>query len=313
MSITASPPTIGQEWNCTFTAHANRQEWLTDRMTCIGASDSAAILGVGYANQSPITVWNSKVNGESDDAVDKRLTIGRLIEPALRAIFTHETGLPCESPGEFSIFRHPEFEWMGATLDGMTKHPDHGPCVVELKNVGQFLKGDWGDQEEPPLKFQIQIMHQLAVTGASHAFLMGLIGGQEPIVFPVARDEEFIAALIEQLREFWGYVERRELPPVDGSEATRKLLGRLWQSQEGKSILLPAEALKWAQEYERAKEDEKAAKARSDEFGNQLRAAFGDAEFGDIPGWGRYSYKTQTNKGYTVEPFSARVLRKCKK
>src|SRR4051812_25601533 len=88
--------------NCTIEEHATREEWLRARMKGIGASDTAAILGEGYEDQSPITVWDSKRNEprEIDPAKLKRFNVAKRLEPAMRGIFTDETGWPCESAGE---------------------------------------------------------------------------------------------------------------------------------------------------------------------------------------------------------------------
>lgn len=276
----------------------------------IGASDTAAVLGVGYANQLPITVWNSKVNGEIDDATLKRLKIGRLMEPSLRAIFTDETTLPCLDPGQFTIYAHPELPWLGATLDGLTTLDGDFCIPVELKNVAYFNRKDWDD--EPPLKFEIQLQHQLAVTGAPYGYLSALIGGNESVVRKIPRNDRFIAAMLPKLREFWEYVERRELPPVDESEATSKLLGKIFHEDEGLSVRLPPEAGDWALELEQAKMEIKEAEKRKTAAENKLKAAIGTATIGDIPGHGRYSWATQHRAAHHVKATTFRVLRKVK-
>jgi putative phage-type endonuclease len=291
----------------------HRQAWLEARRSLVGASDSAGIFGVGYADQSVVTVWDSKVNPprEPDPAKLRRFKVGKLMEPALRAIFADEAGMPCESPGEFTIFRHAELPWLGATLDGVTLHDEYGPCPVELKNVSHFNRDEW-DGDEPPLKFAVQVQHQLAVTGASHGFLLGLVGGNEPVIKTIERNERFIGAMLIRLEEFWGYVERRELPPVDASLATAQILARLWPEDSGATIVLPPEAAEWDRQLVAAKESIKKAEAEKLAAENQLKAALKDATFGELLGGGSYSWKQQTRKGYYVEETSFRVLRRGK-
>lgn len=299
--------------DCLRDVYDSEPAWLEARRSLIGASDSAGIFGVGYADQSAVTVWDSKINParQIDPAKLRKFKVGKLMEPALRAIFADESGMPCESPGEFTIYRHADIPWLGATLDGVTEHDEYGPCPVELKNVSNFARDEW-DGDEPPLKFAVQCQHQMAVTGANHGFLLGLIGGNEPVIKTIERNDRFIDAMLKRLDEFWGYVERRELPPIDSSIATAQILAKLWPEDSGATVVLPAEAAEWDRELTEAKDAIKAAEARKLAAENQLKAAIGDATFGDLIGGGRYSWKTQTRAEHVVMESTFRVLRRCK-
>jgi putative phage-type endonuclease len=297
----------------TFTG---RRDWLSRRRSCIGASESPAIFGVGYADQSPVTVWHSKISDEYDfdpKGEIKRLKIGRLIEPALRIIFREETGLEVEHPGDFVLYRHPELNWLGMSPDGLVE--DAGEiCPVELKNVDTFQASAWrSDDDEPPLKFNVQCQHQMAVLGSPRAYLMGLIGGNDPVVKVIHRNERFITAMLTKLREFWGYVERREIPPVDESFATAQILSHLFTEREGTAVQLPHEAIDWDIQLQKAKADVKDAEAREAKYANLLKASIGEATFGIIPGGGSYSWKTQSREEHVVKSSTFRVLRRLRK
>ncbi len=289
----------------------NRQQWLAARQSMIGASESAAVFGVGYADQSPLTVWESKVHPLAAEDDDKRLRIGRLMEPALRSIFTEEAGLFCESPGEFTIFRSDKLPWLGATLDGVCD--DDGETVpVELKNVDGWQRDEWAG-DEAPLKYQVQVQHQLAVTGATHGYLFGLVGGNDPHVRRIERNDRFIEAMLAKLTEFWRYVELKEPPPADASAGTAAALARLYPKDTGAVIDLPEEAAEWAAKLAEAKAAKKEAEAIERECSNLIRAAIKDASYGRLPDGGGFSLKAQDRAGYYVEPSSYRVLRSVKK
>lgn len=317
----------------------DRHEWLRQRQAVIGASDSAAILGCGYADQSPMTVWHSKIADEviDDPKKAKLFRVGKLMEPSLRLIFADETGLPCDPAGEFTIYRHPDVPFVGATLDGCTVHDEWGFCPVELKNVSNFNRHDWQDDDHPPLKFNIQCQQQMACTGATHAFLLGLIGGNEPIVKVIERNDRFIDALLKRLDEFWGYVQARELPPIDDKVATGQVLAKLWPKDNGRTVPLPDEAMQWAIDRELAKAVIKQCEGVCTLAENHIKAAIGEGTFGDLPNIAdglildaakerfskiveaaepelkpRYSWKEQSRKSYVVEATSYRVLRMTK-
>jgi len=292
----------------TVERYRTREEWLAARRTFIGASESAALFGCGYASQSPITVYESKVNGTADESERQALRIGQMMEPALRRLFSEVTGLSCVKAGRYVVRRHPLHPWIGATLDAMTEDPE--PVPVELKNVGHFNKRDWDD--EPPLKFAIQLQHQLAVTGASHGYLFALIGGNEPVVKRMDRNERFIEAMIARLNAFWGLVQMRVLPEVDSSEATTKALVRLFDEEEGSETFLPDEAVEWTETIENARQQIKSLESIKDAAENKLRASIAEYSYGILPDGSRWQWKTQARRGCEVKPSSTRILRKVK-
>jgi putative phage-type endonuclease len=287
-----------------------RDEWLGVRRNYIGASDAAGILGEGYAGQSRYSIWADKCGYPCEEMNEKRLRIGKLMEPALRRIFEEETEVICRDPGEHTVLVSREWPWMAATLDGIAVCDDRGPLPVELKNVGHFMRDEW--DKAGPLKYQIQVQHQLAVTGAPAAYLFGLIGGNEPAVILCERNESFIAALADDLYTFWQLVQNQTPPEVDGSDSTAKALKRLHPNDNGEAVLLPIESLEWDSELADVKRQLKDVEAREQLLKNRIVAAIGDATFGVLPNGQQYSYKTQTRAEYVCKSSTFRVLRKAK-
>ncbi len=298
--------------DCIVEDYDNRDDWLHARMSGIGASDTAGILGEGYEDQSIVTVWDSKKNEprEIDPVKLKRFKVAKLLEPAMRSILTDETGWPCGSAGEFTLYRNADHRWLFATLDGFIEHPEYGLCVCELKDVGFHNRKEW-ENDEPPLKFAIQCQHQLAATGLEHAFIQGLIS-RVPVIKHVPRNERFIDAMMGKLAEFWDYVERGELPPIDASAATSRILAKLWPEDSGATVVLPPESIEWDRALVQSKADIKEAETRKLAAENLIKAAIGDASFGDLPGGGSYSWKQQSRKECYVAASTFRVLRRGK-
>ena len=292
---------------CTVTDYGNRADWLQARRNGLGSSDTAAIFGEGYADQSALTVWQNKVYGDHTEQDSDRLWIGTEIQPALCRIFTRKTGVACTSPGDYAIHSRTDIPWLKASLDAVADHEEFGPIPLELKNVSAFNKCDW--EGDIPLKFVVQTQHQMAVTGASHAFLFGLIGGNEPIAHLIERNDAFINVMIEKLSEFWHCVETGTMPVIDGSLGTAKALARLYPLDSGESILLPSEASDWVAAREKASAEIKDAEARKTEAENQLKSVLGTAAIGVLKDGRKVTWKTQNRKGYVVEPTSFRVLR----
>lgn len=285
-----------QVWPSICETHRTEAEWLECRKSGIGASEVAAIFGCGYANQSPITVWNSKVGGPQPEIPKdqlRRMARGKKLEPVIAGEFEIETGLKALDPGDYTVFRSADHPWLFATLDRFTVHPEYGPIPVELKAVHGRFYAEWDEEEEPPLKYMVQCQTQMAVTGTSHCYLVGLIGGDEVVVRLIERNQRFIDAMVVRLAEFWGFVQRKEMPPVDESEATRLILGLIYPRDMGHDVALPPEAAEWDRELNELEEQMKSLESRKDGIENKLRAAIGDATRGRLLS-GSYTLKSQT-------------------
>lgn len=281
--------------------------WLAARQTFLGASETPTILGCGYAGQSPMAVWSAKVDGaRGEREVPLKFRIGKRKEPLIRELFTEDTGLPCVAPSAMAYrsIRHP---FLGASLDGESVDPEYGLCPVELKNVGSHARTEW--ESEPPLKYNIQAQSQMLVTGAKVCYLVGLIADEELIVRRILRDNDFLAAFIVPLRQFWDCVETKTLPPIDASEATARALSLAYPKDTGATIVLPSEAMEWVEEMEVAKSKVKEADAIVTAAQNKIKAAMADNSIGQLPDGRCVSWKSQNRKGYTVEPSTVRVLR----
>lgn len=300
-----------------ITDYADRDEWLVARATFIGASESAAILGCGYAGQNALTVYASKVTpgGDKIEATEAMI-VGSLIEPGLCRVFEHFAQRPAWQEKPFRVRRLARHAFIGATLDVLTTDtgfPEEIP--VELKNVDRQLMAQWNEENVAPLKFQVQSSHQQLVTSATKSYLMGLIGGNKPVIREFPRNDKFIGVLEKQLCEFWGFVERRELPKdfIEWQhDGTSTALARLFPDDSGEVIDLPAEAADWAKQLEDAKAVIKESEAFKVEAENKIKAAIAGASFGRLPCGQMYSWKYQTVAEHVVAEFKRRPLTKCK-
>jgi predicted phage-related endonuclease len=83
--------------------------------------------------------------------------------------------------------------------------------------------------------------------------------------------------------QFWQYVEAGEIPPMDGSEASKNLLSRLYPEAAAETtIRLPEEAKSLISDYKNANEEETKLCKKKEEAANKLKAMLGTAESGKI-------------------------------
>lgn len=292
-----------QRWTAITEFYDTRSEWLEARKSGIGASEVASIFGVGYVNASPITVWAEKTGAAKQDIDSetlKRMARGTRLEPFIAMEFEEATGLATVDPGDFTIYRSDTYEWLFATLDRWCHHPEHGPIPVELKAVNGRFRADWDEEIEPPLKYMVQCQAQMMVTGTRHCYLVGLIGGDELVVRLLERNDAFCEAMVSKLAKFWVYVQKREMPPVDESEATKAMLGLIYPHDSGLEVSLPDDFIELDRNLLELKDQRKQVETKIDGIENRIKAAIGEATRGVLPG-ASYTWKQQNRTTIDAE------------
>ncbi len=292
--------------------YVTRESWLARRSDFIGASDSPAILGEGYAGRNAFSVYAEKAEGTAPGIeTTEAMEVGLRMQPLILSLFEDRTGIQVIDTLPFKVVFSGHADHIGCTLDA--EIIEHGKLgVAEAKNVGEYVAADWL-HEEPPLGVQIQVQHQLLCTRYSFGYAIGLLGGNRLVWRRIERNEKFIAALSVQLDMFWESVVRREPPAIDGSAATRETLKRLYPHDTGEEIALPIDSDVWAHDLEVAKTGVKKWEERMVCAANKIRAAMGTASVGVLPGGGRYTHRIVNRPGHHVGATSYRTLRREKK
>lgn len=205
-----------------------REDWLKVRKSGIGGSDAAAAVGLN-PYMSPLELWLDKTGRDAGlakpDPHDTTEPIywGTLLEPIVAAAYTQQTGHRVRKVN--AVLQHPTIPFMLANLDREIVGVP-GVQILECKTAGEFGARLW--REGVPEYVQLQVQHQLAVTGKRAADVAVLLCGQQLAVHRVVRDDGLIARLIPLEAQFWRYVETDTPPPADGSESADRALRCLY-------------------------------------------------------------------------------------
>jgi putative phage-type endonuclease len=225
------------------TQELNRDQWLSVRQGGIGSSDAAAAVGLN-PYRSALELWMDKTGrGDALPQVDPNdesspMYWGTLLEPIVAAHYTKRTGRKVRKVN--AVLQHPDHPWMLANLDREVLG-DPSVQILECKTAGFNGARLWKDGV--PEYVQLQVMHQLAVTGKQAADVAVLICGQELQIHRIERDEAMIAQLIALERRFWTFVESDTPPPADGSDSADLALRCLYPRDAGT-------VLDWTQDLE---------------------------------------------------------------
>ena len=291
-----------------MTDEAKRSAWLEERKTCIGASDAAAILGINpWANA--LDVYRSKTAEGITDVDSWPMQRGRAMEPVVAGWYAEQTGAHVEDRGATVIVRHPEHDWIGATLDRMIVGDD-GEMPLEIKTANNHSWADW--QDGAPLYYQVQLQVQMACMGVDRGVIaVGHMGTDTLEHFEYDRDDAFLAALLPKLREFWDHVERREPPQIDpaNARAMESIRAMYPRHVSGLEVELPSNVDVALAELAALRDAEKNVANQIATRRAMIMQAMQDAEKGITPSGKIVTYKTQSRSGYVVEPTTMRVLR----
>ena len=271
----------------------DRQAWLSIRYSGIGSSDAAAAVGL-HPYKSQLELWMEKTGRQVSDSEPSRgeqltspLHWGQVLEPIVADHYARHTGYRVQRVN--AILQHTEHPWMLANLDREIVGNDEVQ-ILECKTAGVFGARLW--KEGVPEYVQLQVMHQLAVTGQQAADVAVLLGGHQLEIHRIARDEAMIEQLIALERRFWDYVENDTPPPADGSDSADQALRSLFPQDDGEVIDLSHDvALSQAfVDLQRVRQTLDEAKKEEARLKHRLQQAMGEATLATFPS-GSLSWK----------------------
>lgn len=215
----------------------DRSAWLAIRQGGVGSSDAAAAVGL-HPYKSRLELWLEKTGRQApmpepdhQGKLVSPLHWGQVLEPLVAEHYARHTGYRVQRVN--AILQHTRYPWMMANLDREIVGNDE-VHILECKTAGIHGARLWKDGV--PEYVQLQVMHQLAVTGQQAADVAVLLGGHELQIHRIERDEAMIEQLIALERQFWDYVEHDTAPPADGTDSADRALRQLFPTDDGEIV-----------------------------------------------------------------------------
>lgn len=202
-------------------------DWLKARLNGIGASEASAVIGCN-PYMSNVDLWMLKTGRKTapDISSNAHVAYGHNAEAPIRELFALDyPQYQVRYGGAFDMVHSPEHPWLFATLDGRLEEYETGRRgILEIKTteiLRSMAREKWRDGV--PQNYYVQLCHQLLATGwefaVLHAQLKRVWDGEvktERRSYFVERAEiqDDLDYLLEKEIEFWGYVQRDEMPPL---------------------------------------------------------------------------------------------------
>ena len=276
------------------------QEQLAARRAGIGSSDAACIFGLGY--HTARSLWYDKTGRVplEDEPPSEQARIGNMTEAVVLDMMAEDLDVSIKTG---ITFEHPD-GINRSNPDAVVLNGDSGTItkpttLAEAKSTG--LPG-WGDPEianDVPERVLIQTHHQMYCTGAQLVYVPVLFGkfGLSFKVYRVERDDSLCALIAERCLEWWQRHVVADTEPE--GDIDLEVVKRVVRKPE-KSIIIDDDVVDtWRQLRDQRLDVAKREKAAL----ANLVAMLGDAEVG-LCNFGKFTYRTQHRKGYTVKPTS---------
>lgn len=271
----------------------DRESWLQERQTGIGASEAAACLGIV---PSALEVYTRKIGAAAPIPDTIPMMVGRALEGTIAWLYQKETGREIKKTQV--MLRAKKYDWLLATLDGVTEDG-----IVEFKTISVRKSAELGlEDDDVPLPWLAQVHHQMICSGEDKAEVAVLIGNEEFRIYKVQRNEEVCQAIIEKTRFVWDCVLKRTPPPPSECDDYKTIL-RANDRYESAIQATPAieELAQTAHAYG---ELAGAFEEKRDACRGVLATLLGEASAAVAPSGWKVERKLINRQGYTVAPTS---------
>ncbi|MEM6681353.1 MAG: YqaJ viral recombinase family protein [Pseudomonadota bacterium] len=197
----------------------NTPEWLAARQKNIGGSEVAGLFGLSKYTTS-FKLYHQKRGSIDPDVLDNdRVLAGQILEPAIANLAMAKFEINLRRVHRY--IPHPTVRGMAASLDYETVSAPRIPA--EIKNVDfRVFRDEWEIDGNTitvcPPHIQLQLVHQMACTGAKEALIFVLVAGNTLYHgrFPFRAD---IAEKIERrITHFWADVAAEREPAIEGGD-----------------------------------------------------------------------------------------------
>lgn len=306
-----------------FLHPATHEEWLQLRKERVTSTEMSAIYGLS-PYLSHFELWHTKKGNIEDSFKEtERTRWGHLVERAIATAVAETYGVKVRALNAHVVHDDAamsssfDFEIIGSSgvsSELADMYEQHGPGILEIKNVDKFIALDQWVQPtkaqagEAPPHIEVQTQHQLECVNRKWCAIAALVGGNELWVMTRLRDDDVCLALRQAAGEFMDSLVNNQ-PPKPDYVRDASVISRIFSYAEpGKLVDLRtrADLAPLVEQYQEGSALEKRGKDLKASARSQLIIELDDAEKALLPGGFKVSAGTvaetvvpeHTRKGY---------------
>ncbi len=220
----------------------SEDHWLALRSQDLTSTEIAGLFGC-----SPYTtlfeLWHRKRDRTVVDfQPTERMIWGTRLQDSIARGMSEDNGWQIRRMSEY--LRIPDLR-VGSSFDfsivSLGESGDGEIGLLEIKNVdslafrGGWIEHDNGTIEAPP-EIELQVQHQLMVSGRKVAFIGALVGGNRLVQIKREPDPKIIGAIQDRVDSFWKSIERGQEPNPDFSRDVEFIARLCGFAQPGKVL-----------------------------------------------------------------------------
>ena len=255
------------------------EQWHALRQRTIGGSEIGIVMGCSPYGTLNELFHVKRGTYQPNFEGNKLMQWGQAFEPVIATLISGEMHWELKHCRDYHI--HPDHPHLGATLDYYVVESEHGPGILEIKNVSTFSP-DW-TKSRAPAHVELQIQHQFLVVNAARAaaglpvYKWGAIGSlhagnpEDVRIMYRKPDGKAFKHIIEQGGLFWDRVISNDEPDL----MSNKELEHITSMYKDATPLPEIETMDRQDDpvlddlimhHEMAKQDASEAKRRQDEY-----------------------------------------------
>lgn len=271
--------------------YTSEADWLAHRVNDLTSTDIPALFGLS-PYKTHFELWYEKKSGQRADFVEnERVKWGKRLEHTVAMGIADDQGWAIRPMKEY--IRLPEhrvgssfdFRIHAAAANLLAENPDSPEdALLEIKNVDWLVFRDgWTIDDgfiEAPAHIEIQVQHQMLVSGLKRAFIGVMVGGNDIRVLEREADDSVHRGILAAAKAFWASIDANTPPdPVMPDDADAVI--RMHQFAEpGKLFDARADAhvASLVQQYHQLGTVERDVKEQREVIKAELLQAIGDHE-----------------------------------
>lgn len=263
-----------------------KDEWLNMRLSVITSTEVSCLFDMSPYS-TIFELWHQKKNQEIIILEDNdRMKWGRRMETPIAEGVGEDNGWLVYPFKDFGV--HDEIK-AGSSFDYMVAVPNEkGDSMIEglleIKNVDWLqIKNKWiiedGQVIEAPAHIELQVQHQLMITGYPFCYIAALEGGNKVHLLKRTPQPQIIDAIKTKVIKFWNTIEHN-IEPKPNFERDADFLAKLHGFAEPGKIMDVTEPRidQLAQEYKEASEVIKNAEIKKKAAKAELLTLIGESE-----------------------------------
>lgn len=249
----------------------SKELWLDLRVRDITSTESSSLFGISpYLTK--FELWHrKKCSSRFDVKESERMVWGNRLQETIADGIALDNNWTIRNMSEY--IRLPELK-MGSSFD----YEVNESAILEIKNVDKFVfKNEW-TEDDAPFHIELQVQHQLAVSGYKTAYIGVLIGGNEIRLYKRERNEKVIESLFKNVSKFWSTIIENKEPEPDFDKDYKFIRQLYLKTEKDKIIGLTQQIRDLAYRYDDLRVQVKDLKNKQIKCKSRILKIIGDAE-----------------------------------